>query len=450
MKSVKRFIRWENNVVRSIRECCKLVIAVSKRLHHVAILVISVVALCFSFWSIVKRDYVAVTSPIASEVIRGELRVEGAVLRDFSSCVVRLESDGIVRESRESFPVVWDSTAFPDGFYTTAVQVFANIFFIKTCVQTRIVTFQIDNTPPEITIAGLAEGEAIRGTKEVDINVEEGTLEEVSLDGSYRFAVPRSESFQLPLRTNSLSDGNHTITIVAIDRAGNRSQRSISFVVDNTPPRICLPGVAEASVVSGLFMIAPNLEEPNLVEVEVFIDNEKVSQELAFQLNTAALQDGEHRVCIRARDASGNTSEETAVICVDNTLPVLHWLQPLDRDGAQLYHNSQLRLKVDASEPVRLEYFVNGKAIEGDLLFLSDYETGSALTLEAIGLDDAGNQTRITQEVLVSNSISSLILAASYDASRRRMLAAGLGLCVPFLTFIVLLGWISGGMQSLA
>ncbi len=120
------------------------------------------------------------------------------------------------------------------------------------------VSIVIDTTPPDITIFNLNEGDILdtdsytlqwAGTDETcgichyEIRLNEGDWTNISKDDQYIF--------------EDLEDGDYTITIKAVDNAGNEATSSVSFIVDTGlgPLMWLLIGVIVVVLVTTIFFI---------------------------------------------------------------------------------------------------------------------------------------------------------------------------------------------------
>jgi hypothetical protein len=109
---------------------------------------------------------------------------------------------------------------------------------------------------PTVDIRYPGNGSLIRGEVELtgDALDPDGTIENVNVridDGLWQMATDTSasgdwSSWKLEWDTAKVSDGNHAISVIALDNDGlNSSVDRISVVVDNTPPSITGPDVSE-------------------------------------------------------------------------------------------------------------------------------------------------------------------------------------------------------------
>ncbi len=89
--------------------------------------------------------------------------------------------------------------------------------------------FRVDGTPPRIQIDGVSEGQVsnLPLTPLVTIVEENPASESILLDGS-----PYVSGTEVGV------DGQHLLSVVAIDQAGNEARATRSFVLDRTPPEV--------------------------------------------------------------------------------------------------------------------------------------------------------------------------------------------------------------------
>lgn len=119
--------------------------------------------------------------------------------------------------------------------------------------------------------------------------------------------------------TIAVSDGGHTLTATATDRAGNRVSATRVVVVDNTPPRTrILTGptgtIGETSAVI-TFGGSDNMTDPSALRYAWRVDGgdwSSSSQDSSASLTSLAA--GLHRFEVKARDLAGNEDPTPATI----------------------------------------------------------------------------------------------------------------------------------------
>ncbi len=139
---------------------------------------------------------------------------------------------------------------------------------------------------------------------------------------------------------SNLSDGQHTFTVRATDKAGNQGTASRTWTVDTTapgPPVIKSPSNG-ATLNSSSFTVS-GTAEPNS-SVELFEGSSSVGKTQAdssgnWSISLSGVADGSHTYTAKATDAAGNTSSASSPLTltvnttpVDNTPPTVSSVVP--------------------------------------------------------------------------------------------------------------------------
>jgi hypothetical protein len=90
-------------------------------------------------------------------------------------------------------------------------------------VETKIINYKVDNTPPEVIITNIVEGKFYRTTDLPEMIVYDCKDNDVE--------NPIVEASML-IKT----EGRHSLTVTATDTAGNIRSKTVSYIVDNTAP----------------------------------------------------------------------------------------------------------------------------------------------------------------------------------------------------------------------
>ncbi|BES83876.1 hypothetical protein PEC302110_09730 [Pectobacterium araliae] len=163
---------------------------------------------------------------------------------------------------------------------------------------------------------------------------------EIDLNGiRYTGTVDNAGNWSVTLpqnALNSLSDGQHTVTVTATDAAGNIGATPIPFTSDFTPPAITLNtpfddgylSIAEAGTLLGRTLSG---NAGDAVSVTVTFGGESLVTQLSGGVWTATLTptqlsllaDGTHNIVITATDAAGNTTTLNSQATIAQTAPTL-------------------------------------------------------------------------------------------------------------------------------
>lgn len=126
------------------------------------------------------------------------------------------------------------------------------------------------------------------------------------------FSVPASEvtAVGVEIDTTKLSEGNHTIKVT-----NGTSEKEVTFIVDNTAPVIDT-GVDNNSRLTGNITLNPKVTEANtLSEMVVTLDDEQINT--SYETTAYELGDGQHTICVFAKDAAGNEASKSASFVVE-------------------------------------------------------------------------------------------------------------------------------------
>ncbi|HEC5839218.1 TPA: BapA prefix-like domain-containing protein [Salmonella enterica subsp. enterica serovar Typhi] len=225
----------------------------------------------------------------------------------------------------------------------------------NTSAASEIRSFTIDTTAPAAPVidtvydgtgpitGNLSSGQitdearpVISGTREANTTIrlyDNGTLlAEIPADNSSSWRYTPDAS---------LATGNHVITVIAVDAAGNASpvSDSVNFVVDTTPPLTPVITSVSDDQAPGLGTIAngQNTNDPTptfsgtaeagatitLYENGTVIGTTTTQPDGAWSVSTSTLASGTHVITAVATDAAGNSSPNSTAftLTVDTTAP---------------------------------------------------------------------------------------------------------------------------------
>ena len=119
----------------------------------------------------------------------------------------------------------WDTTGVTDGEHTVTVT--------RADGETISRTVRVDNTGPELNITGVTDGAELRGAVEINATATDTGAGVDSIE-----TLLNGERVELPFTTGSLDlpAGEHTITIRAEDKVGNRTEQTITFTTPEENP----------------------------------------------------------------------------------------------------------------------------------------------------------------------------------------------------------------------
>jgi RHS repeat-associated protein len=159
-----------------------------------------------------------------------------------------------------------------------------------------IIRFVIDKLAPQIYIAGVPPTSRTPVTPVVQISDSYLATSEILLDGA-------SFTSGTPVTT----DGSHLLVARATDRAGNSSERQVSFFIDQSPPALVVTAPAEGAVVTTP-SVAVTGTVADLSAVTVTVNAVDVPATAGAFATTLPVASGTNTVTVAATDALGNVS----------------------------------------------------------------------------------------------------------------------------------------------
>jgi Bacterial Ig domain len=289
-----------------------------------------------------------------------------------------------------------------------------------------------DTTAPTVSITSPAANATLSGTVNVDVTASDNVgvaSVQLKIDNANSGAAVTAAPYVIAVNTSSLSNGNHLLTAVASDAAGN-STTSASVAVkvnntttDTTPPTVSMSAPANGATVSATISITANASDNvGVASVQFQLDGANLgSQDTAspysVSWNTTTSSNGSHTLRAIAKDAAGNSTTSASVtVTVNNTTtdttpPTVSMSAPAN--GATV--NGTISVTANASDNVgvaSVQFQLDGANL-GSLDTASPYSvswntttsSNGSHTLRAIAKDAAGNSTTSAAvTVTVSNS----------------------------------------------
>lgn len=266
---------------------------------------------------------------------------------------------------------------------------------------TKSVTFTIDRTPPDVKITNPANagfvGQVVNIKGEAfDLNPDAVTIK---ID-----EIKVSESLDYNWGTNGYSDGSHTITIEASDKAGNSASTSVNVIVDNTEPEVIIKSPLNFYLRQNTTVDA-DVIEANFESWSVRVDGKEVSTIIPYDLNTTYYADGNHTIEIYAFDKAGNAGAKGALVNFDNTAPEINITSP--QEGAFVKHAVDIDGYVNDTNLLSYALTIDGTVVSNALPYLWDTfasgDGGHTISIQAT--DKAGNVALKEITVTVDNTL---------------------------------------------
>ncbi|MBA3541346.1 MAG: hypothetical protein H0T79_17170, partial [Deltaproteobacteria bacterium] len=204
------------------------------------------------------------------------------------------------------------ATALADGAHT--FEVVATDTAGNTDSATR--AFTLDTTPPTVTITTFPASPTNDPNPTITFVVGAGPAT-TTCQVDTATPVACTSPFTAP----TLSNGAHTITVVATDTAGNTGSDAVTITVDTTPPTLVLVGPATPTndpTPTAMFSVTAG--GPATLTCKV---DSGAFAACASPFTTGTLTDGAHTITVRATDAATNFDEKVAAFTVDTAAPTV-------------------------------------------------------------------------------------------------------------------------------
>ncbi len=271
------------------------------------------------------------------------------------------------------------SWATSDGTYTIPVSIYDNAGNHKDVN----ITFTVDTTPPTLSITSPANNsytnqssvtitwtgsDSLSGIAYYNISRDGGSWENLSTTTS---------------KTYTLSDGSHTVTVIAVDNAGNTKVSSITFTVDTTPPTLSITSPANNSYTNQPHIgVTWTGSDENLDYYNFSIDNGGwINAGTNTTLSVDFVYDGHHSISVLAVDKAGNTRKETLYITLDTTPPYIQVNNPIVV-GDPSSTNFEVSINVSENNPKEVLFNISNSLAH--LMYTVDNHTW-VYTLSSIG-----------------------------------------------------------------
>ena len=134
----------------------------------------------------------------------------------------------------------------------------------------------------------------------------------IRIDTGEWIYVDRALSYQ-----TSLSEGQHTIEIMAIDLAGNTNITSITIYIDTTPPHLNIISPSDGETLhSNQITIEWNATDNYGIDYYLIRIDSGAWIRTTANNYTATFSDGEHIIIVRAYDRAGNYNESYIAVII--------------------------------------------------------------------------------------------------------------------------------------
>jgi O-glycosyl hydrolase len=297
-----------------------------------------------------------------------------------------------------------------------------------------------DTTPPMVSITSPASGATLAGTAVVVANAQDNlsvASVQFKVDGTNSGPSLTTPPYSYSLNTNSLSNGNHTLTAMATDAAGNTaSSAAVPFVVSNlstAPPVVLVTAPASGATVSGTVTVTASATSSiGVASVQFQLDGANVGSPVtaapySYSWDTTKSSNGSHTLKGIAKDAAGTSTMSAGdTVNVKNAVaaPVVSITAPAS--GATVSGTTTATANATSSIGVASVQFQLDGANVGSPVTAAPYSyswdttksSNGSHTLKAVAKDAAGTSTTSAGDTVnVNNTVAPPVVSITAPAN---------------------------------
>jgi large repetitive protein len=261
---------------------------------------------------------VSLVTPSAGATVRAGALLDFAV-SDTNLNTVAWDNGGAPATLASPYDLT--TTGWADGTYTVTVRATD----LAGNVRQVAVQIQVDSTPPTITLNSPSAGAVVPAATTIDVSVADTNLSTVTFgNGSGPFALVSPYD----ISTAGWADANYSISVHAMDSAGNEAWLNFTIVIDSTVPGITLVSPANGSVVRAGTLLVWTISDANLRNASYNNGTADLALGAPFQINTTGYFDRNYNVTLFATDLAGNAVGRLFNFTIDSTPPQVQLLSP--------------------------------------------------------------------------------------------------------------------------
>ena len=266
-------------------------------------------------------------SPTNGSTVSGTTMVQVSATDSTGIASVSFYADSVLVGTNTVSPYTWtwNTTSMSNGGHT--LQAIARNAGGNSATATSSVNVSnavADTTPPSVSFQWPSGGVTLSGSVTVQASATDNVgVASVSfyVDGVLK-GTDTASPYTFVLNTTTLSNGTHTLAVVAKDGAGNSATASTSVTVSNTadtiaPTAIIASPSSGSGVPTNLNVSVSASDNVGVTSVDLLVDGVLVGTgtggAYTFRVMTNKWSSGAHTLQARARDAAGNVGLSAVV-----------------------------------------------------------------------------------------------------------------------------------------
>jgi hypothetical protein len=367
---------------------------------------------------------VNISAPANNSSVLGTINVTANASDNLAVAGVQFLLDGNnlgAEDVSSLYSISWNTTTASNGTHILTAR--ARDAAGNSTTSTNILV-TVDNAAPAINITAPLAG-TINGTVDINANANDnnGVIGvQFLLNGNNLGSEDLTAPYSFTWNTNTVIDGNYTLTARARDSAGNTTTSSqivvnvLNHPPDNESPTINITAPTAGEIQGTINITADANDNIGVAGVQFLLNSnplgsEDVSLPYSISWNTWTVANNTYTLTAVARDAAGNTTTSAQVVVTvnnppDTELPVVNITAP----GAGNISGT-ISVNANASDNagvVGVQFLLNGNPLGSEDL-TSPYSiswntktiANGTYTLTAVARDAAGN-TGTSADVIVT------------------------------------------------
>lgn len=282
----------------------------------------------------------------------------------------------------------------------------------------------IDTKAPEIQMSAPEGFDAwYQGQVRIHVSSEDSVskVDKISCiaDGKLIGSTER-ENGEFVINQSSSSGKGVDITVIAKDKAGNKSERIKTVYIDSEAPKVEIRGIKNYTISGKTVNIVCEIDEENILQeffAQIEWENTKGKKRslstsewkingMKKIMSQKLKKDGIYNIKVQAKDMSGHVSVKNMQVIVDKTNPVIRYVEELD---------GQYLKSLKWAYPTRMMIYdfttyTYEMKVDGQLYHMGkkiDSEGKHKMTVKAV--DAAGNRAQAQAEFVIDHTSPEII-----------------------------------------
>jgi len=238
---------------------------------------------------------------------------------------------------------------------------------------TVLINVTVDNTSPTANLISPKTGSVLSGNVIIEAYVNDPSgIEKVEFTVETVLSQMTFDSnsghWIGTLDTTTLSDDEYSLSVTAVDKAGNAFYYFIFVTIDNTNPYAIINAPMNYEFVHDEVVINITATDANFDKARLYLSGAlaatwDTSGTHTYTWNTTAHIDGTYKITLDVEDKAGNSATDEITVTVDNTVPLAEVREPENQEFLRGIFNVTTWVYDINLNTVQLEA-VNGSVID--------------------------------------------------------------------------------------